>query len=483
VEGTLPVKRLSRRRRDRSQVELGAADPSLTGAAGLLAVGEVCRRLDVVAALDAHVGPVKSRARGASTGELLVELAGAQLAGEDFLVGMDRRRADRVGAECFGMAGIPSTTAASLARRLGAAQREGIEAGVAEVLRRVVELAPARRQAQLRAAPTLDVDATEVEVYGRAKGKVAYNYQGQRTGRPHLVSWAQAGVALAADLLSGDEDPRAGVVALVRRAMVGLPPEIGGRPVGRPRVRADAGSFSGEMARGVLAAGADFAVGVKRNPAVWRAAAAVPEAGWVAAVDMPSAEVAVCGYQPDGWPEGTVCVVRRVRVPAEQVSADPRSRRRRTIPKEQLTLALDGRVEVVYGYSFILTNLDVATPRALAAFERWYRDRADIEDRIRDAKHGAALRHLPSGDHAVNAVWMWGALLAVNLSAWLQELAGLDNGRGRDRAHAGRLRRELFAAAGRLVRHARRRELRLAPDQHELLTAVLARLRALPAPT
>jgi hypothetical protein len=39
--------------------------------------------------------------------------------------------------------------------------------------------------------------------------------------------------------------------------------------------------------------------------------------------------------------------------------------------------------------------------------------RTDIEDRIRDAKHGAALRHLPSGTRAANTVWMWGALLAA----------------------------------------------------------------------
>ena len=43
--------------------------------------------------------------------------------------------------------------------------------------------------------------------------------------------------------------------------------------------------------------------------------------------------------------------------------------------------------------------------------------RTDIEDRIRDAKHGAALRHLPSASRAANTIWMWGALLAVNLSA------------------------------------------------------------------
>jgi hypothetical protein len=57
-----------------------------------------------------------------------------------------------------------------------------------------------------------------------------------------------------------------------------------------------------------------------------------------------------------------VCLARRTRIPAGQVSTDPRARKRRTIPADQLTLALDGQVDHVYGYSFILTNLPVTGP-------------------------------------------------------------------------------------------------------------------------
>jgi hypothetical protein len=38
---------------------------------------------------------------------------------------------------------------------------------------------------------------------------VAYNYQGQRVGRPHVATWAQTETILAADLLAGDQDARA----------------------------------------------------------------------------------------------------------------------------------------------------------------------------------------------------------------------------------------------------------------------------------
>ena len=135
----------------------------------------------------------------------------------------------------------------------------------------------------------------------------------------------------------------------------------------------------------------------------------------------------------------------------------------------------------VHAYSFIATNLPTATSGQVAELESWHRSRTDIEDRIRDAKHGAALRRMPSGHHEVNAIWMWGALLATNLPAWLQELAGLDTGDGRGRAHLGRLRRELVCLPGRVIHHARRITLRLPPG-YTTLAQVLAKLRKLPHP-
>jgi hypothetical protein len=67
----------------------------------------------------------------------------------------------------------------------------------------------------------------------------------------------------------------------------------------------------------------------------------------------------------------------------------------------------------------------------------------------------------------------------VNLSAWLQELAGLDTGDGRGRNHLGTLRHRLLTVPARLVHHAGQITLRLPPG-HQLLAQVLARLRRLP---
>jgi hypothetical protein len=140
------------------------------------------------------------------------------------------------------------------------------------------------------------------------------------------VVWAEAGMVLAADLGSGRADPRPQAPSLIARALSSLPEGLG-----RPRVQADAGFFDRAVAEAALANGADFATAAKRNATVWRAERSVAPQAWRPAAGMAGAEVAECPYVPGGWPEGTRTIVRRVRVHAEQVRTDPRSRRRRTI--------------------------------------------------------------------------------------------------------------------------------------------------------
>jgi len=36
------------------------------------------------------------------------------------------------------------------------------------------------------------------------------------------------------------------------------------------------------------------------------------------------------------------------------------------------------------------------------------------------------MRHMPSGYESVNVLWMWAALLGLNISSWLQALTGHD---------------------------------------------------------
>ncbi|SRR6266508_5502113 len=260
---------VSRLRRGHARVELRFDDPSQTPNAGLLLVAELAERLDLVGTLDRRIGEIKQRRRGVSGGGLVMALAESMLAGGDFLCDLDSLRADTAGAALRTVARSPApTTAAELAWRFGRAQLAGTEAGLAEVTERAVGLlGEPRRQGLCAVRPTIDVDPTDVEVYGASKQGVGWTYAGRRCGRPVLVTWAEAGVALAAELVAGNTDARPLAPGLVARALAALPKHAG---LGRPRVRADAGLSARQVAHAAVAAGADFAVAAKRNPAVWR---------------------------------------------------------------------------------------------------------------------------------------------------------------------------------------------------------------------
>ena len=295
------MKRIRSRAGKRQQARIGAPDRSLTANAGLAAVTELCDRLGVIEALDAAVGPVKQRDRGFGAGELLTGIAAAQLAGEDFLTGLDRQRADAAGQQITPVPGLASTTAAGLARRLTPGQWRAVESGLAVVTGRMLSLLPAERVTALAGGPvTIDLDTTDVEVYGRKKRGVAYNHQGQRVGRPHVAAWAETEIVLAADLGDGTDDPRATAPDLLRRALAALP--AAARASGRVAMRADAGYFAGQLARAAHDAHIAFAIGAKRIAPLWRLLAGIAEEAWHDAIDMDNAQVAVAEYCPDWWP-------------------------------------------------------------------------------------------------------------------------------------------------------------------------------------
>lgn len=57
-----------------------------------------------------------------------------------------------------------------------------------------------------------------------------------------------------------------------------------------------------------------------------------------------------------GWLKETRCVVQRVRVERDELKSDPRSRRPRTIDRNQLALIEADELGFAYAYSFICTT-------------------------------------------------------------------------------------------------------------------------------
>ena len=477
LRGKKKTPKTGKKRQRARRVRIGTPDPRLTPAAGIEALREADRVLGLTDSLDAGIGPVKERNRGLSGGQLLLSMASAQLAGEDFFVGLDRRRRDVVGQELEPVPTPPSTTAYGIAKRFTPEHLAGIEAGVASINTSMMDLLPLVRRNSLLKVATIDGDGTDIEVYGRSKEKAAHAYTGALTLRSHIGFWAEAGIPLAAELMGGTEDPRSNAVHILDRSIAGLP-----EGVQQIRCRWDAGYFAGNLAKACLERNVEFAIGAKRTGKVMAAAAGLGRYTWIPTIGMENTEIAVIDYLPGNWPtdENIVCIARRTRVAAGRIPS-ARARKRRTISKHQIALALEGRIDEVDSYSFILTNMDVSTPEKLAEVEFWYRHRTDIEELNKNAKIGTALRHLPSSSFSANGVWMWAGLLGCAISAWIQEITGIDHGNGRGRRTVKTLRRELFAIPGRVTLGAGTTYLRLPPGPN-LLTAVLPKLQGLPAP-
>jgi hypothetical protein len=395
--------------------------------------------------------------RGLLIGGVMVALAEMMLAGGDFLCDLDHQRKDTAGLRLRAVSDVPaSTTVIGLGKRFDAMAAAQVEQANAKLVKGAFALLPEKRRSLLVAQrPTIDLDPTDTGVYGRMKEGSAYNYQGQLVYRPHPAVWAEAGWVLAADLGSGTSDPRPQAAALLERALAALP---GGLLC--PIVRVDSGFFDHKLAEAALALGCDYAIAVKRTEAVWRAERNIPDGNWRRAKDM-DAEVSECDYRPSNWPEGARVICRRVKVTADELSCDPRSRRRRTLDPNQLSLLSSCEVAYAYAYSFIITSLS----GDIVDIEAWFRMRALVEEKIKDSKLGLAMRHMPSGYEAVNVMWMWAALLGLNISSWLQALTGHDESED-GRAHGKRLRRELICVAARITRHAGRIEVHTDREHH-----------------
>jgi Transposase DDE domain group 1 len=442
-----------------------ADDPTLTPYAGLAVSGELARRLRLAELIDAEVAverrarPVKVRRRGLSPGELVVALAESQLVGGSFFDHVEDLRADSAGAVLRTVAATPSAPAAlQNAKRFRRCHVQRIERAAArcgEHLDRAVGRDPTT-------PPTIDLDATQVEVYGAVKQGAARSRLGGMSYAPHVAFWAQRGRALTSELVGGNRERLTGAecARIASRALSLLP--AGHAPA---TFRIDSAYYQVELLERLRRERSRFTVSVPRNQAMWRKLADIPDDAWADALDMPGAQVAETSYRPDAWKhEPLRLIVRRVPFTAAQIAKRHGSRRIKTIHPEQLQLALEGKVASVFGYSFILTDIHW---QPAVWLEHFHRHRAQIEERLKEAKLGQALRHLPSGDENANRVWLTAALLALNLTALCCDLcpaAGVSGKAPKDaplRRAAGTLRRILFNIPARIARTGRRTILHL----------------------
>jgi hypothetical protein len=138
-------------------------------------------------------------------------------------------------------------------------------------------------------------------------------------------------------------------------------------------------------------------------------------------------------------------------------------------PGSQLALYTD------YSYHAFITD----RRGNMVELEADHRAHAEVENAIRDLKHGLGLNHMPSGRFGANAAWLAFNTIAHNLVRWVARI-GLEESLVMTKT----MRRRYFSMPGRITTSARKDTLHL-PTNWPWATrfsAALVALRAISLP-
>jgi hypothetical protein len=309
---------------------------------------------------------------------------------------------------------------------------------------------------------TIDLDATLVTAHSEKDGAAGTFKHGFGL-HPMQAYCDESGEALAALLRPGNAgaNTAADQIAVGDLALAQIP-TLHVERIGM-LLRADSAAATHELIDWCRDARIEFSVGYDLTEPVRQAILETPENTWIAALDRDGSErengeVTEVTARVDlrSWPHGTRLICRRERPhPGAQLSFTDHD-----------------------GYRLQCFITDQSDPD-IAVLERRQRERARVENQIRDDKD-TGLSKLPFKSFQMNQVWLELVMIAHDLLAWTKTLL-LEGALAK--AEPKRLRYRLLHVAARLAFHGRRARLRL---QHDWpwareLAAAFAKLKALPA--
>jgi Transposase DDE domain group 1 len=435
-------------------VEVTADGAGLVSHAGSALLARAADKLGLTKALSLRLAAIKQRRRGHDPGRVIRDLAVMLADGGECVADLGAVRDQQA---LFGPVASDSTAFRVIDCVAGdPALLDALRAAHARARERFWELhgAPERL--------TIDVDATLITAHSE-KEQAAGNYKGGYGFHPLHAYADETREALGGLLRPGNAGANTAVdhMTVLDRALEQVPAEHVEQI--EILVRADSAGATHGLIDYCREANLRFSVGYELTEPVRAAILQIPAAAWVPALDQDSnerdnGEIAELtdSVELSSWPERSRVIVRRERPhPGAQLSFTDH----------------DG-----YRFQAILTD---QPDQNIANIECRHRQRAHVEDRIRDDKD-TGLAKFPFKAFALNEVWLQIVLLAHDLLVWAQALlleGELAN------AEPKRLRYRLLHVAGRLAFHGRRGKLRLQHDwpwAAELLAA-FQKLKTLPA--
>jgi Transposase DDE domain group 1 len=437
-------------------VEVTADGAGLVSHAGTALLGQVADKVGLTQALSVRLAGLKQRRRGHDPGGVIRDLAVMLADGGECVSDLGAVREQDA---LFGSVASDSTAWRTVDRIASTpGLLDAIRAAHARARRRFWELhgAPERL--------TIDIDATLITAHSE-KEQAAGNYKHGFGFHPLGAYAEETREALAMLLRPGNagSNTAADHVTVIDRALAQIPAEY--IETIEILIRADSAGATHETADHCDDANLRFSFGYELTEQVRAAILETPEDAWVRALGQDGTErengqVVEITHLLDlsSWPERSRVIVRRERPhPGAQLSFTDH----------------DG-----YRFQAILTD---HTDQDIAVIECRHRQRARVEDRIRDDKD-TGLSKFPFKAFALNEVWLEIVLLAHDLIVWTQALC-LDGELAK--AEPKRLRYRLLHVGARLAFSGRRAKLHL---QHtwpwaEALKAAFEKLKTLPAAT
>jgi len=422
-------------------VQIVPSTQLMTAHAGLVLVRELSGALGLGELLDQVT--VKKRSRGYAPSQQALALCEMLIAGGECLDDAALLRADAAQQQLRGHA-VPDPT--TLGRFLAS-----FNLGHVCQLNRALDELFARVDPLLgRERVTLDLDATLVEHHGPAGSRQGTRgtYAGKVAWHPLLCFVDETGEWLHGKLRNGHAAASTGVKPFLRQCLRRLPDGV------RVFLRADEGFWGQDFFAECERRQITYAVGAPLIASVRARIAAIPAGDWRPSSYRTGSEVASFAWKPKTWARERRFVLRRDPVEHGQ------------------QLSLDGGE---WHYWALVTN---DTERSADELECWHRAKANVENRIKEAKLGLGLDNLPCRSFHANWAYLLITLLAYNLLVWLKLLALPERERA---SHAKRLRFRFLAVAATVGRSGRQLILRLAGGYPLIadFARALVRIRAL----
>jgi hypothetical protein len=377
-------------------VEVMADGAGLVSHAGSALLGAVAEKAGLTCALSTRLAAIKQRRRGHDPGRVVLDLAVMLADGGECVSDLAAVR------EQEALFGVVASDATAFRMIEKIASTPGMLVAVrsahAEARARFWELygAPERL--------TIDVDATLITAHSE-KENAAGNYKHGYGFHPLAAYADETHEAFAILLRAGNagSNTAADHITVIDRALAQIPDaqlehlEI--------LIRTDTAGATHGTADHCRRCDLRFSFGYELTEHVRAAILATAEDAWIPALDQDDTErpngqvVEITGRVELGsWPAGSRVIVRRERPhPGAQFSFTDHD-----------------------GYRFQAILTDQPDPH-IAVLERRHRQRARVEDRIRDDKD-TGLSKLPFRSFAMNEVWVEIVMLAHDLIIWTQAL-------------------------------------------------------------